>query len=198
MPHPYATDSNERRNITVFLVLLSIVVAVAVSRLLIAWSISIPDWAENPSILLVFGLFYALFKNYLWKAGLFQKLGIVKIPVLAGKWDGYVISSHDGHQERRDVTASIVQDWTDIVIKLKGRDSHSYSVTASLLTGDGKLLSYEYQSEPHVSAPETMHSHRGQTRLTISDDEREMDGEYYSGRDRQNFGLLHLERSAQS
>ncbi len=196
MPHPYATDSNERKNVTVFLVLLATAGAIIISRLLTAFSISIPNWAEGPSILFVFGIFYAAFKRLIWKAKLLHKLGVVRTPVLSGRWTGFVVSSHDGHKERREVTADITQDWTDIVVKVKGRDSHSYSVTATLLTGDEKLLSYEYQNEPHVNAPETMHSHRGQVRLAISEDMNEMDGDYYSGRDRQNFGLLHLRKAA--
>lgn len=195
MPHPYATDSNERKNVTVFLVLLATAGAIIISRLLTAFSISIPNWAEGPSILFVFGILYAVFKRFIWKAKLLHKLGVVRTPVLSGRWTGFVMSSHDGHKERREVTADITQDWTDIVVNVKGRDSHSYSVTATLLTGDEKLLSYEYQNEPHVNAPETMHSHRGQARLTVSEDIDEMDGDYYSGRDRQNFGLLHLKRA---
>ena len=57
------------------------------------------------------------------------------------------------------------------------------------------VLSYISRNlSPHVNAPETMHSHRGQARLAISEDVNEMDGDYYSGRDRQNYGLLHLNR----
>jgi hypothetical protein len=198
MPHPYATDSDERKNVIVFLVLLSTGTAVLVSYVLNIYSISIPNWAEGPSILFVFGILYTIFKRRIWRAKLLHNFGVVKTPVLAGRWTGFVISSHDGHKERRDVTAQINQDWTDLVVKLKGRDSHSFSISATLLTGDEKLLSYEYQNEPHAHAPETMHSHRGQTRLTISEDLNQMDGDYYSGRDRQNFGLLHLKRSAQA
>lgn len=146
MPHPYATDSSERKNITVFLVLVSTAGAVIISHLLTAFSITIPNWAEGPSILFVFGLLYAAFKRVIWKATLLHKLGVVKTPVLNGRWTGFVASSHDGHKERREVTADISQNWTDIAVKVNGRDSHSYSVTATLLTGDEKLLSYEYQN----------------------------------------------------
>ncbi len=195
MPHPYATDSDERKNAIVVLVLLSTGIAVLLSYVLNTYSISIPNWAEGPSILFVFGILYTTFKRRIWRAQLLHRFGLIKTPILSGTWIGFVVSSHDGHKERREVTAQISQDWTDILIKLKGRDSHSFSITATLLTGDEKLLSYEYQNEPHVDAPETMHSHRGQVRLTISEDLDRMDGDYYSGRDRQNFGLLHLEKS---
>jgi hypothetical protein len=35
-----------------------------------------------------------------------------------------------------------------------------------------------------------MHAHRGTAVLKLSDDGKELSGEYYSGRDRQNYGTL--------
>src|SRR6266481_3802706 len=111
MPHPYATDSNERRNITVFLVLLSTAIAVVISRILEAGSIVLPTWVDGLSILSIFGLTYWLFKKYVWKSEWLHKLGVVRTPVLAGTWTGFVVSSHDEHTENRDVAAKINQDW---------------------------------------------------------------------------------------
>jgi hypothetical protein len=50
MPHPYATGSTERKNITVFVVLVSTAGGVIISHLLNAFSITIPNWAEGPSM----------------------------------------------------------------------------------------------------------------------------------------------------
>ncbi len=39
-----------------------------------------------------------------------------------------------------------------------------------------------------------MDAHRGTTVLTIDQTCRKLEGEYYSGRDRQNIGTIHLKR----
>src|SRR5258708_26271243 len=88
------------------------------SNMVVVQGILVRMWAEGPSILFVFGLLYAAFKRVIWKATLLHKLGVVKTPVLNGRWTGFVVSSHDGHKERREVTAHITQNWTDIAVKV--------------------------------------------------------------------------------
>jgi hypothetical protein len=56
------------------------------------------------------------------------------------------------------------------------------------------LLTYEYLNEPRTAAAVTMHMHRGVTRLRVEDKGRVLDGDYFSGRDRQNYGAIRLER----
>jgi len=75
----------------------------------------------------------------------------------------------------------------------------SHSLTASLLVHqpDGITLSYEYKNEPKHNAPCTMHAHRGTAVLRLKRG-YSMDGEYYTGRDRLNFGVLNLESTAKS
>ena len=59
--------------------------------------------------------------------------------------------------------------------------------------GGGPMLSYEYRNEPKPHAAATMHPHRGMTRLGLVSPGR-LEGEYYTGRDRQNYGTLSLEK----
>ncbi len=59
------------------------------------------------------------------------------------------------------------------------------------------MLSYEYLNEPKAATSAlTMHTHRGTARLTVAvvDNPRILDEEYYTGRDRQMYGSLRLER----
>ncbi len=57
-------------------------------------------------------------------------------------------------------------------------------------------LSYEYLSEPRPDADEAMMMHRGTTRLVINeaDGAITLDGGYYTGQPRMNYGTITLQR----
>lgn len=95
----------------------------------------------------------------------------------------------------RIVEVRIIQDWTHLLVTLKGEHSKSRSVVASLLICDTTVLAYEFENEPFPGARETMHAHRGYTRLELTTDGSVLSGDYYSGRDRQTIGSIHLERA---
>ncbi len=73
-----------------------------------------------------------------------------------------------------------------------------YSKSQSLIVGiitagsSAMVMSYEYLNEPKPAAKETMHAHRGTARLVLEGES--LEGEYYTGRDRQNYGSLSLRR----
>ena len=94
------------------------------------------------------------------------------------------------------VSLRIRQSWTNISIFLRGKESRSLSLTASILTQEteGVILSYQYRNDPNVDAPAALMPHYGTTRLVLSPDEATLDGDYYSARGRQNIGILHLKR----
>jgi hypothetical protein len=54
------------------------------------------------------------------------------------------------------------------------------------------MLSYEYRNDSKPHAAKTMHPHRGMTRLGLVSPGR-LEGECYTGRDRQNYGTLRLQ-----
>jgi predicted pore-forming effector associated with SMODS systems len=194
MPHPYITDSDERKLVTFLLAIIATGVAVLASLLLKVIRLEVPTWVDGPSIFSLFGLFYAAFKKWLWRSTALHKIGLVKVPSLEGRWRGHILTSFDSRNGKRDIDVVISQDWTDMSIRLKGTHSKSRSCVASLLVRDGVQLAYEYVNEPTPDAVETMHTHRGYTRLDLSPDGTSLDGEYYSGRDRQNIGTIHLAR----
>jgi hypothetical protein len=122
---------------------------------------------------------------------------VVKVPNLNRTWNGYVTSSFDEHATKYDATLKIFQNWTRVSIVLETNYSKSSSLIAAIVTEDpnGMVLSYEYLNEPKPNAKHTMHTHRGTAMLTIQSNRKALEGQYYSGRDRQNFGILKFERA---
>ncbi|RMH33655.1 MAG: hypothetical protein D6694_15480 [Gammaproteobacteria bacterium] len=196
--HPYATDSKERVNIVVFLALLSVAIAYGIHLVLTIvltncgtqW----PWWAEAPSVMGVFGALNTLFDKRLWRHKWLHRVGVVKVPDLNGRW------SAKGHSSTYNEDFSghihIRQTWTHISITMETESSRSHSLTASLLLNqpEGIILSYEYRNEPKPNALPTMHVHRGTAVLRLNE-EGQLEGEYYSGRDRMNYGSLSLKRA---
>jgi hypothetical protein len=72
--------------------------------------------------------------------------------------------------------------------------SHSESASIVIDTPEGKYLSYQYINDPKSNAVETMSIHRGTVRLIFDEKKNTLEGEYYSGRGRQNFGSLSFKR----
>jgi hypothetical protein len=193
--HPYGTDSNERQYIPLILAGLAIAAALLLSYLLDTFSIQIPWWIDAPSTMGFYGIFYSLFNKRIWKMELLRDIGLVKVPVLEGLWKGTITTSFDEHASTHEVEIQIRQKWTQIAINLQGKDSTSHTLAATLLTESpqGIVLSYQYRNEPLPQAVDAMQIHHGTARLTLSNTGR-LEGEYYSGRGRRNYGSMSLER----
>ena len=194
--HPYTTDSNERRMILLGIAVLSILCAFALNSVSSRLDISWLWWVDVPSVFGFYGIIYTAMNRWLWRWRILRRIGLVRVPDLNGQWHGYVSSSFDNCAERKDVLVTISQTWTRISITLHARTSQSHSLIGAVLIGQQgePVLSYEYMNEPKPDAPDTMHAHRGTARLVVRGEGKFLEGEYYSGRDRQNYGILHLER----
>ena len=107
-----------------------------------------------------------------------------------------VPNSNDNHSSEVKATLKIFQNWARIKILLNTDQSSSQSKTASIIidTPEGKYLSYQYINDPRPNAVKTMSIHRGTARLLFDEKKNSLEGEYYSGRDRQNFGSLYFVR----
>ena len=193
--HPYATDSRERVDVVVVLAFLSVAVTYGFYFFLHKTGIQWPWWLEAPSMWGVFGGLYTLFEKKLWRCKWLHRIGLVKVPDLNARWH---VQGHSSTREE-DFAGEILvrQTWTHLSITMETEHSKSHSLTASLLLNqpDGVTLSYEYRNEPKPNALPTMHAHRGTAVLYLKD-ENHLEGEYYSGRDRQNYGTLQLKRKA--
>jgi hypothetical protein len=194
--HPYATDSNERKLVPLLLVIVSVLSAWFLNRVLGVLQFNLPWWIDAPSVVGFYGVFYNIFDKYLWRVPILQRIGLVKVPDLNGTWKGDIVSSFDAQATKHDVTVEIRQSWARISINVGTQNSKSHSLTAAILTENQNtiMISYEYLNEPRPNAKTTMHTHRGTTRLTLASDSQTLEGDYYSGRDRQNFGVLSIRR----
>src|SRR5882724_7586384 len=197
--HGYSTDSDERRVVPLLLACLAIFLAWLSSKLLVVIHLSVPWWVDAPSIMAFYGALYALFDRYLWRNSLVSKLGLVRIPNLAGQWHGYLISSFDGHAKRHDLIINIFQRWTQITVFLTTATSMSRSSTAMIQVEDpeGVALIYQYQNQPLADAMRTMHMHYGTAMLRVSNGGC-LVGDYYAGRDRRTFGRIYCRRQLRS
>jgi SMODS-associating 2TM, beta-strand rich effector domain len=189
--HGYSTDSDERRVVPLLLASLAISFAWLSSKLLLVIHLSVPWWVDAPSVMAFYGVLYALFDRYLWRNGLVSKLGLVRMPNLAGRWYGYLISSFDGHAKHHDLMITICQSWTQIAVFLTTTQSISRSCAAVIQVDDpeGVALIYQYQNQPVADATRTMHMHYGTAMLRVSI-EGFLVGDYYAGRDRRTFGRI--------
>ena len=194
--HPYATNSNERQAIPLYIAGFAFFVAWGISTLMGKFQSQPPFWLEVSGTAGLYGLGYELFKHRLWRIKLSRWLCRVRTPNIDGKWQGVVRTSFDQHAEQHSVSVEICQNWTEVSIRLKSGHSHSRSLIGAITVDDENVLTYEYLNEPSPGAVNTMHTHRGTARLRISDDRTRLEGEYYSGRDRQNQGVLVLKRPA--
>lgn len=189
--HGYSTDSDERRVVPLLLASLAIAFAWLSSKLLLVIHLSVPWWIDAPSVMAFYGVLYALFDRYLWRIGLVSKLGLVRMPNLAGRWYGYLISSFDGHAKHHDLMITICQSWTQIAVFLTTAKSISRSCAAVVQVDDpeGVALIYQYQNQPVADATKTMHMHYGTAMLRVAL-EGCLVGDYYAGRDRRTFGRI--------
>lgn len=153
-----------------------------------------PWWVDAPSVWGIGGILYKLFDEYLWRMQLLHRIAITKLPDLSGKWQGTGYTSFE-EGKPYEVELQIRQTWTHLSVYLETAQSRSRSLTASLLVNEpeGAVLTYEYRNEPKANALPSMHSHRGTAVLRLRNTDC-LDGDYYSGRDRQNYGGLTITR----
>ena len=192
--HPYASDCAERQYVRAVLALIGLAVAWLANLAFVR--LSIPGWFWSPpSMLGAYGLAHLWFDRRGWRARWVRRIAFIRTPDLNGLWEGHVTSSIDGHDKQTSVQVRIQQRWTRMLVTLEADTSRSQSLSAALLVASqyGTRLSYEYSNTPKAGAASTMHMHPGTTVLTlISADE--MNGEYYTGRDRQTYGSITLTR----
>ncbi len=190
--HTYSIDTQERKNILLILAIASIVFSWGFYKIIGYYQISLPWWAESPSVLFFYGLLFVVFDKWLWRY--FRRINFIKTPNLNGVWNGNLKSSFDNHSAEVKATLKIFQTWTRIKILLSTDQSSSHSESASIVIDapEGKYLSYQYINDPKTNTIETMSIHRGTVRLIFDEKKKSLEGEYYSGRGRQNFGSLYF------
>lgn len=202
-----AIPSHEkRREVHLLMALLSVVMAYGLSTFgehAAAWykavySGSIPQWVswiELASPMFIFGILSACFEEFVWKWRVIRGIPGLCPPVIEGRWGAEFRSSYDDYKTAYPAEVDIKQSWSTLSVTLHAEKSRSQSEVAAINVDDGGTcwLIYEYLNEPSLEAKETMHAHRGTARLAVKSGE--LDGEYYTGRDRKTFGKLKFKRA---
>ncbi len=191
--HQYQTDDSTRNNLLIIAVLLAVALAYSFSAALDYFSIQLPWWFESPSILGFYGLIYLLYDKYLWKTKWIQKTDWIKTPNISGTWDAEIRTSHDGFSDCVSAIVIIRQTAFRISISMETDTSRSHSVQAALLKTEKVSeyeLTYNYINHPKADSVKTLNIHLGTAHLHISDNLQRMDGDYYTNRDRENFGRI--------
>ncbi len=189
--HSYSIDLNERQKIPFFISAFTILFTWGFYTILKKLNIEIPWWVDAPSVLGFYGIFYWVFNNFGWRWSLLKKLKLINTPILSGIWEGELSSSFG---ENKAVRVEIKQTWETMSVLLKTDQSKSCSKSAALtvLAPEGPALSYQYQNDPSHGAAQTMNIHYGTAQFTLDETGTKMEGEYYSGRGRQNTGSMSL------
>jgi hypothetical protein len=193
--HPYSIDAEERRTVPFFLAILGILAALGLNKSLAWLNFSLPWWFDAPATMGFYTLFYMAFDRWIWRLSLLHTLALIRTPRLSGKWKAEIASSFGERGGTHAANVEIRQTWTRIVIELETAHSRSHSSVAGVVLDapNGPVLTYEYLNEPTGAATTTMHMHRGVARLRLTSQGQVLQGEYYSGRDRQNHGSLRLD-----
>jgi hypothetical protein len=195
--HPYATDSTERKIVPPFLAIAAIIAAWVLPKTASVVGVSLPWWVDTPSVMGFYGLFHAAFDRWIWKVGLLRAIGVIQVPDLNGRWNFRIASTF--RKTEVEATVAIRQTWRTIQIRLETAQSRSSSQIASILTDDPNefVLDYEFLNTPKQGAAvATMHMHRGSAEIRFEKNGAVArgEGEYYSGRDRENQGQINVLR----
>ncbi|MFW6106627.1 MAG: hypothetical protein ACOC8H_00550 [bacterium] len=190
--HAYASDSIDRRIVPWIIAVVAIAVVFLYHVFAGTFRFALPWWCEAPSIMLVYGLVHWGYDQKLWRQQPFGLL-LSQIPNCAGTWFGQIESTYDGGTTAEGMLV-IHQTWKKMLVEFRTDGSTSYSRMASLnvTPGASQGLIYEYSNDPRATATAEMHAHRGFAFLRLSVDGQQLEGDYYTGRDRTSQGTLHL------
>ncbi len=198
--HSYAIESHEQRRVYFVLVALSIVSAWVLHAVLQFFELSVPWFIDAPAVMGFYEIYIELFERWAWRQKFARALRLSTVRDISGKWTGNIRTSFEQHALPHPCQVEIRQTWTRMSISLRTAHSNSHSLTAAVSSEqDGQIsVTYEYINEPQSASPHTMQAHRGTAHLASAgvDKPNVLEGEYYSGRGRQNYGSLYLERQA--
>lgn len=193
--------SNQNYKQFTFFVLILIAISASFVYLIDYWlkvkNFELPFYIEIPSISGVYCLLFYLFNNFFWKWSLFKKFNIIIADDLSGSWKGVAKSSYDNFSEDIAVVLNIEQKATSIVVQGIFNKSKSISLNANFSKSEvdnSVALFYFYRNEPNYDAIKTMAIHEGSVKLVYNKKEEALEGSYYSGRDRNNYGTIKVFR----
>jgi len=128
-------------------------------------------------------LFTVTTNNYLWKWEFFRTIFAIKKPYIQGRWEGYLKSSHSGHQVEYPIVLEITQTLKKTNICYYDGRAFSYSLIAdfSIETEGGPIRLYSiYRNIPMITNQTTLQPHNGAMELSVNNASNEIIGIYYN------------------
>lgn len=207
--HGLSTDQPRRRRITFFgFGAAGVLIATNIGPVLA--SVTGIDLFRNVTISFVLAatIVYLLVSRILWKFHPISSL-IGSPPDLSGDWEGHLYTDTDEY-DSEDVVATdglglglvkmnasidISQSWDRIQVTFEGPNSTSKSEGATILVDDGgtPTLNYNYDN-PGNDLDEELGPHAGTATLKYDPDMETLEGTYYTGPNRGNYGRIEVQR----
>lgn len=139
-------------------------------------------------------ILWMLFIAWAWKWKIFYPW-LVPFPNLSGNWEGTVKSNwKEKELEPIPIEVSITQNFFNVQVRIKTKESRSYSIGASFDIDNERgfqQLFYTYLNTPKAGVRERSEIHYGSTILNFDGFKvTKMDGEYWT--DRETTGEITL------
>lgn len=139
-------------------------------------------------------ILWMLFIAWAWKWKIFYPW-LVPFPNLSGNWEGTIKSNwKEKELEPIPIEVSITQNFFNIQVRIKTKESRSYSIGASFDIDNERgfqQLFYTYLNTPKAGVRERSEIHYGSTILNFDGFKvTKMDGEYWT--DRETTGEITL------
>ena len=130
-------------------------------------------------------------------------------PDLNGEWTGHLYTDTDEYDDedvvavnelgyglvKMEATLRIRQSWDRIFVELDGPNTTSESTGATILFDDGSpTLTYNYDNRGDDFHDE-LDQHAGTTTVEYNPTTETLEGTYYTGPNRENYGRLVVERA---
>jgi len=139
-------------------------------------------------------IIWMIFIAWAWKLKIFYPW-LVPFPNLSGDWEGTIKSNwKEKELEPIPIDVSITQNFFNVQVKIKTKESKSYSIGASFDIDNERgfqQLFYTYLNTPKAGVRERSEIHYGSTILNFDGFKvTKMDGEYWT--DRETTGEITL------
>lgn len=157
---------------------------------------NLPYWVDDLSPIYLYGSFYLLFDKFLWKWSILNKVGIVCVPNLNGRWKGKQRSSFQENQKNVQVEGylEIEQSFSTISVRAYYEKSRSESSIAAFAKLNGEVyLFYSYDNDPNTLKHGTMQQHKGSGKIRYLPKDNRIEGFYWNSIGNQGDMLFEYE-----